>query len=104
MSAVSLWLAVACLLPYADVGDLLDDKGSDDLIIASYGLRMERSQLPTEPLTDGSTPPTPAAFAPETPRLDPSFEEREHLVVGRAPVPKRAFVVPDLERGPPPLA
>ncbi len=103
-STVSLLLAVACLLPLADVGDLLDDNGSDDLIIASDGLRLERSQLPTEPSTDGSPPPTPAAFAPETPRLDPGFEMGEHLVVGRAPAPKRTFVVPDLERGPPPLA
>ena len=103
-SAVTLLLAVACLLPFADVGDLLDDNGSDDLIIASDGLRMGRSQLPTEPLTDGPPPPPAAAFAPETPRLDPGFEKGEHVVVGRAPAPKRTFVVPALERGPPPLA
>lgn len=103
-SALSLLLAVACLLPCADVGDLLDDNGSDELIIASDGLRLDRSQLPNVPSTDGSPPPTLAAFAPETPRLDPGFEKGEHLVARRASAPKRAFVLPDLERGPPPPA
>jgi hypothetical protein len=103
-STVSALLAVTCLLPLADAGDLLDDNGSDDLVMVSAGLRLDRPQLPTEPLTDGSPPPTLAAFAQETPRLDPGFEGGEHLVVGRFPAPKRTFVVPDLERGPPPLA